>query len=136
MSQLSFANARLPLPELPDKIYQAVLEGRVAYTVAAPIKRIKDNFRRNELLQRAIVARDIHYLAKYAPSEKKCHGPEKGRLVVVLRRIRQLKVSLFQQQGDRLNAWDWDLQNQPLPSMWGCLICPLLHPTSEQSSQN
>lgn len=51
---MSFANARLPLLGLPEEIYQAVLEGRVAYTVATPLKGVKDEGRRQELLEQAI----------------------------------------------------------------------------------
>lgn len=54
LTVLSFANARLPLLDLPEEIYQAVLEGRVAYTVATPLKAVKEEGRRRELLQRAI----------------------------------------------------------------------------------
>lgn len=54
LTVMSFANARLPLLGLPEEIYQAVLEGRVAYTVATPLKAVKDEGQRRELLQRAI----------------------------------------------------------------------------------
>jgi ParB family chromosome partitioning protein len=54
LTVMSFANARLPLLGLPEEIYRAVLEGRVAYTVATPLKAVKDEEGRKELLQRAI----------------------------------------------------------------------------------
>jgi ParB family chromosome partitioning protein len=54
LTVMSFANARLPLLGLPEEIYRAVLEGRVAYTVATPLKVIKDEGRRKELLKQAI----------------------------------------------------------------------------------
>jgi len=54
LTVMSFANARLPLLGLPEEIYRAVLEGRVAYTVATPLKAVKDEGRRGELLRRAI----------------------------------------------------------------------------------
>lgn len=54
LTVMSFANARLPLLGLPEEIYRAVLEGRVAYTVATPLKGVKDEGRRKELLKQAI----------------------------------------------------------------------------------
>jgi ParB family chromosome partitioning protein len=57
LTVMSFANARLPLLKLPEEIYQAVLEGKVAYTVATPLKAVKDENRRKALLVRAIEER-------------------------------------------------------------------------------
>lgn len=54
LSVMSFANARLPLLKLPVEIYQAVLQGKVAYTVVTPLKGVKDEGRRNELLRQAV----------------------------------------------------------------------------------
>lgn len=57
LTVMSFANARLPLLGLSEEIYRAVLEGRVAYTVAMPLKGVKEESRRAELLRRAIEER-------------------------------------------------------------------------------
>jgi ParB family chromosome partitioning protein len=53
LTVMSFANTRLPLLGLPGEI-QAVLEGRVAYTVATALKGVKDEGRRKEVLEQAI----------------------------------------------------------------------------------
>jgi ParB family chromosome partitioning protein len=54
LTVMSFAIARLPLLGLLEEIYRAVLEGRLAYTVATPLKAVKDEGRRKELLKQAI----------------------------------------------------------------------------------
>lgn len=54
LTLMSFVNARLPLLNLPQEIYEVVLEGRVAYTVATALKGIKDEGRRQALLEQVI----------------------------------------------------------------------------------
>ena len=54
LTVLSFVQARLPLLELPEALYRAVLGGKIAYTVALPLRGIEDERRRSEVLARAV----------------------------------------------------------------------------------
>ena len=51
---MSFVNARLPLLSLPKEIYQAVLEGQIAYTVATALKGLEQESGRKALLARVV----------------------------------------------------------------------------------
>ena len=50
----SFATARLPLLRLPPEILEALRSGKIAYTKAQAIARIKDDQRRHQLLTEAL----------------------------------------------------------------------------------
>jgi ParB family chromosome partitioning protein len=54
MSWQSFATNRLPLLNLPEELLQALREGKLAYTKAQAISRIKDEERRQAVLAEAI----------------------------------------------------------------------------------
>ena len=54
LTVLSFVQTRLPLLDLPEAVYSAVVEGKLPYTVATPLKGVRDEVRRNEVLARAI----------------------------------------------------------------------------------
>jgi ParB family transcriptional regulator, chromosome partitioning protein len=54
MNWLSFTCNRLPLLNLPDEILDAIRCGKIAYTKALAIARIKDQTQRQTLLQQAI----------------------------------------------------------------------------------
>ena len=51
----SFATARLPLLRLPPEILEALRSGKIAYTKAQAIARIKDDQRRHQLLTEALL---------------------------------------------------------------------------------
>lgn len=50
----SFATTRLPLLRLPPEILEALRSGKIAYTKAQAIARLKDDNQRKELLEKAI----------------------------------------------------------------------------------
>lgn len=54
LSWRSFVSARLPLLKKPEDILVALREGRIDYTKAILISKIKDDFDRNEVLEQAI----------------------------------------------------------------------------------
>jgi len=54
MNWLSFTCNRLPLLNLPDEILDAIRCGKIAYTKARAIARLKDDTQRRTLLQQAI----------------------------------------------------------------------------------
>ncbi|MDX2098075.1 MAG: ParB/RepB/Spo0J family partition protein [Leptolyngbyaceae cyanobacterium bins.59] len=54
MSWESFVNHRLPLLNLPDDVLEALRQGKIAYTKAQAISRIKDEVARKSLLEAAI----------------------------------------------------------------------------------
>jgi len=54
MSWESFVNNRLPLLNLPDDVLEALQQGRIAYTKALAIARVKDEVQRQGLLKEAI----------------------------------------------------------------------------------
>ncbi|MGA7937739.1 MAG: ParB/RepB/Spo0J family partition protein [Kovacikia sp.] len=54
MSWLSFTCNRLPLLNLPDEILDAIRSGKIAYTKALAIARIKEDMQRQLLLNQAI----------------------------------------------------------------------------------
>lgn len=54
MSWESFVNHRLPLLNLPSNVLEALQQGRIAYTKAQVIARLKDEAQRQSLLEAAI----------------------------------------------------------------------------------
>lgn len=54
MNWLSFTTKRLPLLNLPDEILMALREGKLEYTKAQALARVKDEELRNQLLSQAI----------------------------------------------------------------------------------
>jgi ParB family transcriptional regulator, chromosome partitioning protein len=58
MTWESFVNNRLPLLNLPDDVLQALQQGKIAYTKAQAIARVKDENQRQLLLEDAI-AQDL-----------------------------------------------------------------------------
>ncbi|MDX2212768.1 MAG: ParB/RepB/Spo0J family partition protein [Oculatellaceae cyanobacterium bins.114] len=56
MEWSSFVSNRLPLLKLPEDILNALREGRIAYTKAQAISRIKDPSQRESLLEEAVSA--------------------------------------------------------------------------------
>jgi ParB family chromosome partitioning protein len=58
MSWKSFVRNRLPLVKLPQEILEALREGKIAYTKASAIAKVKDEPARRELLDEAL-AQDL-----------------------------------------------------------------------------
>ena len=54
MSWESFVSSRLPLLNLPEEVINALRQGRIEYTKASAIARIKDSSQRQALLEEAI----------------------------------------------------------------------------------
>ena len=54
MTWESFVNNRLPLLNLPENVLEALRQGKIAYTKAQTIARVKDEDQRQELLKDAI----------------------------------------------------------------------------------
>ena len=54
MTWESFVNNRLPLLNLPDEVLEALKQGKIAYTKAQAIARVKDEDQRKNLLKDAI----------------------------------------------------------------------------------
>jgi ParB family chromosome partitioning protein len=54
MNWLSFTTSRLPLLNLPEEILVALRSGQIAYTKAIAISRVKDEEKRQQLLQEAL----------------------------------------------------------------------------------
>ncbi len=52
----SFVSSRLPLLNLPEEILKAIRQGKIAYTKAQVIARVKDETQRKDLLTEAIAA--------------------------------------------------------------------------------
>jgi ParB family chromosome partitioning protein len=55
MTWESFVNNRLPLLNLPQDVLEALRQGKIAYTKAQAIARVKDDGYRQELLESAII---------------------------------------------------------------------------------
>ncbi len=55
MTWESFVNNRLPLLNLPQDVLEALRQGKIAYTKAQAIARVKDDGHRQELLESAII---------------------------------------------------------------------------------
>lgn len=95
----SFRSNRLPLLNLPEDILAALRLGRIAYTKAKAIARIKDSQKRSELLEQAIASgwslRQIKTRTASQLEEKSPPVALAGRLD---RAYKQVKTSLTKQQ--------------------------------------
>ncbi|OUC15072.1 MAG: hypothetical protein B0A82_08835 [Alkalinema sp. CACIAM 70d] len=73
MSWQSFVKHRLPLRNLPEEVLEALQQGKIEYTKAQTIARVKDEGQRQEILQSAIAEnlsiRDIRdHIKQLSPS--------------------------------------------------------------------
>jgi ParB family chromosome partitioning protein len=110
MTWESFVNNRLPLLNLPDDILQALRSGRIAYTKARAIARLKDEKERKAVLREAI-AQDLSLavirnrvsalLAKQAPPTP-LDLP--GRASALARKLRRRKVLRDEKKRERLET--------------------------------
>jgi len=100
MSWESFVNNRLPLLNLPNDVLEALQQGKIAYTKAQAIARIKDEQQRDELLKQAITQNlslnEIKVRIKEAKPDAEVETtPEQllvGRMTEITRRLKQSKA--------------------------------------------
>lgn len=101
MTWESFVNNRLPLLNLPQDVLEALRQGKIAYTKAQAIARVKDDGHRQELLESAITE-DLSLVQikerigslKASPSKelKSKIPPLKSRMDEAYRLIKRSKV--------------------------------------------
>ncbi len=109
MSWQSFVKHRLPLRNLPGEVLKALQQGKIEYTKAQTIGRVKDEGQRQELLQAAIAQnlsiRDIRDRIKQL-SQPQDPAPQPGdfvkRFSAVNRRLKKTKIWEDQNKRDRL----------------------------------
>ncbi len=101
MTWESFVNNRLPLLNIPQDVLEALRQGKIAYTKAQAIARVKDDGKREELLNKAIsqdlsltqIKDQISTLkAAKKPEEDENHPSLKGQIDDVLRLAKRSKV--------------------------------------------
>jgi ParB family chromosome partitioning protein len=111
MTWESFVNNRLPLLNIPQDVLEALRQGKIAYTKAQAIARVKDDGKREELLNKAIsqdlslaqIKDQISTLkAAKKPEEDENHPSLKGQIDDVLRLAKRSKVWTDPQKQKRL----------------------------------
>lgn len=97
----SFRTNRLPLLNLPSEVLRALRQGRIAYTKARAIARVKDERQRNTLLETAISEdlslsqiKDLIKSLKGATAleDKNQHPPLKRRMDTAYARVKKSKI--------------------------------------------
>jgi ParB family chromosome partitioning protein len=95
LSWESFVSSRLPLLKLPAEILEALQAGKIAYTKAQLIARVKDKEQRQSLLEEAITAdlslNEIKERVKALQPATQTETPQ-ATIQAVTRRITQSKV--------------------------------------------
>lgn len=95
----SFTTTRLPLLNLPSEVIEALRDGKIAYTKAQAIARVKDMTQRKELLELAI-AEDLSLVEikekigqlNLDSSKAKESPPLKSRMSEAYRQIKRSKI--------------------------------------------
>jgi len=110
MTWESFVNNRLPLLNLPDDILQALRSGRIAYTKARTIARLKDEKEREAVLREAI-AQDFSLAvirnrvsALLAKQAAPAPLDLPSRASALARKLRRRKVLRDEKKRDRLET--------------------------------
>jgi ParB family chromosome partitioning protein len=110
MTWESFVNNRLPLLNLPDDILQALRSGRIAYTKARTIARLKDEKEREAVLREAI-AQDLSLAvirsrvsALLANQGATTPLDLPGRASALARKLRRRKVLRDEKKRERLET--------------------------------
>jgi ParB family chromosome partitioning protein len=110
MTWESFVNNRLPLLNLPDDILQALRSGRIAYTKARTIARLKDEKEREAVLREA-VAQDLSLAvirsrvsALLANQGATTPLDLPGRASALARKLRRRKVLRDEKKRERLET--------------------------------
>lgn len=94
----SFVSSRLPLLKMPKEILEAVQQGKIAYTKAQIISRIKDDDKRSAILQEAIAKSWSLMEIRKAISSSDTEQPAaenitpSGRITQVMKSLQQAKV--------------------------------------------
>lgn len=95
----SFTTTRLPLLNLPTEVFEALSSGKIAYTKAQVIARVKDESKRNQLLQATIQEdlslKDIRDRIKVLIPENSQNSP-KATIESLSRRV--IKAKLWEDQ--------------------------------------
>lgn len=107
MTWESFVKNRLPLLNLPDDVLVALRQGKIAYTKAKAIARLKDEAQRKELLEAAI-ALDLSLSQIQSRLKTYIHSSEpterKERIEATIRRVKQARVWEDGEKWSRLEA--------------------------------
>jgi ParB family transcriptional regulator, chromosome partitioning protein len=110
MTWESFVNNRLPLLHLPDDILEALRAGRIAYTKARTIARLKDEKKREAVLREAI-AQDLSLTVIRSRvsgilANQAAHTPLDlpGRASALARKLRRRKVLKDEKKRERLET--------------------------------
>ena len=106
----SFRSSRLPLLNLPFNLLEALREGRLEYTKARTIARVKDEQQRDELLEHAIAQalslNDIKAKVKESKAEPDSEAtPEQvlvGRIGQLTKRLKKSKACNDRKKRDRI----------------------------------
>lgn len=108
MTWESFVKNRLPIINLPEDVMDALREGKIQYTKAKAIARLKDEATRRELLETAIL--ENLSLTQIQARLKACLNthPEpterKERVDAVIRRVKQVRAWENQEKWSRLEG--------------------------------
>jgi ParB family chromosome partitioning protein len=111
MSWQSFVKHRLPLRNLPEEVLEALQQGKIEYTKAQTISRVKDEGQRQELLQDAIAQslsiRDIRDRIKQLSQSRNTTSQSSDylkRFNAVSRQLKKTAAWEDQEKRDRLEA--------------------------------
>src|SRR5215212_5732394 len=110
MTWESFVNNRLPLLHLPDDILQALRSGRIAYTKARTIARLKDKKKREAMLREAtaqdlsltVIRNRVNTLLTNQATTIPLDLP--GRASVLARKLRRRKFLRDEKKRERLET--------------------------------
>lgn len=111
MSWQSFVKHRLPLRNLPEEVLEALQQGKIEYTKAQTISRVKDEGQRQELLQDAIAQslsiRDIRDRIKQLSQSRNTTSQSSDylkRFNAVSRQLKKTAAWEDQEKRDRLET--------------------------------
>lgn len=97
MSWLSFTCNRLPLLNLPQEILDAIRSGKIAYTKALAIARVKDPIQRQALLDQAIEENlSLNQIRACIRGIKPKPNPQSPQVLVTTLHRRLLKAKLWE----------------------------------------
>lgn len=97
----SFVSNRLPLLRLPENILEAIRHGKIAYTKAQVVARVKDEELRKSLLEEAITRELTLAQIKDRISNLKAASHEEGHASPIKEQVKSV-ISLFQKS----KIWD------------------------------
>jgi ParB family transcriptional regulator, chromosome partitioning protein len=107
MTWESFVKNRLPLLNLPDDVLVELRQGKIAYTKAKAIARLKDETARQELLKAAITENlSLTQIQSRLKAQLPASDPDerKERVEGTIRRVKQARVWEDQQKWSRLEG--------------------------------